>query len=499
MAGEMVTWADYQQDGAVYELGREEVFGGGGLATAAGIDDLNKALTAGADINNPGASPGEGFPLRVESLDATLYSVTYQSDQIKFWKTLFKDPAYNTVEEYNRLESYGVGDSIFIPEGDLPEEDDSQYSRQYTKIKFMGVVRRVTHVMSVIKAAHGDAVARETMNGTLHLLKQIERNLFVGDENLVAIQFDGIETLIAKAFGSSLGTDGQYLGYEDDLNVIDMRGEPLSEDAVVDLTEQLVAEPNYGSPNELWAGTGVIKDLSKVMFPKERVNLPYNAGKAGLAITDVVTPFGEIGLRPDIFIPQSVVPENSGVGTGRSSKRPGVPVLTAPTSPAHSGTGTFFTADDAGAYIYKIVAGSRYGRSAPATSAAVTVSAADQVNIVVADVGPDTSYYEVYRSTLGGAAATCKSIFKVPRTAVVQTIVDLNRFMPGTSKAYLLSSSPQVYKWKQLAPFTKMPLAQIDTSIRWMQILYGALQLMKPRYNGMFINVGRLPTGIHAL
>ncbi|MAD95968.1 MAG: hypothetical protein CMB99_01440 [Flavobacteriaceae bacterium] len=33
---------------------------------------LAKALTAGGDVVNPGASPGQGFPLRTESLDPTL-------------------------------------------------------------------------------------------------------------------------------------------------------------------------------------------------------------------------------------------------------------------------------------------------------------------------------------------------------------------------------------------------------------------------------------------
>lgn len=34
------------------------------------IRELSKALSAGSDINNPGASAGGGFPLRVESLDS---------------------------------------------------------------------------------------------------------------------------------------------------------------------------------------------------------------------------------------------------------------------------------------------------------------------------------------------------------------------------------------------------------------------------------------------
>lgn len=36
------------------------------------LADLRKALTAGQSINSPGTAAGEGFPLRVESLENTL-------------------------------------------------------------------------------------------------------------------------------------------------------------------------------------------------------------------------------------------------------------------------------------------------------------------------------------------------------------------------------------------------------------------------------------------
>jgi hypothetical protein len=321
--------------------------------------------------------------------------------------------------------------------------------------------------------------------------------MFRGNSDLMSIQFDGIETLIAKAFDATLSEDGQQLGYEDDL-VIDCRGAPLSEDHISDLVERIVAEPNYGQPTDLWLPTGPVKDLSKIMYPKERYDLPApRDGKAGIAIKSIVTPFGDISLNPDIFIPDSVAPSSEAIG--KSSVRPAAPTIGSVTSPAYAGSNqTFFASDDAGVYYYKVAAGSRYGKSAPATSSSVTVSAADQVSIAVTDNGPNTSYYEVSRSTKGGAASTCKTIFRVARSATSQTIVDLNRFLPGCSKGYMLEQNSETLKWKQLAPFTKIPLATIDTSIRWMQVLYGALQLMRPRHNGMFINIGKLETGANA-
>jgi hypothetical protein len=467
------------------------------LASPGMVDELNKALAAGSDINNPGSSPGEGFPLRMESLDSTLFNVTFAAKDIKFWRALYKDRAYNTIEEYNRLEGYGSSESIWMGEGDLPQEDDSEYSRQYTRIKFMGIVRRVTHVMTVIKAAHGDPVAREQVNGTLHLLRQVERSLFNGNEDLNPLQFDGLEKLLSEAWGSTVEDDGHVSGYGSDY-VIDARGGPLTEDLITDLSEILVREPNYGAPSDFWTGTGPIKDISKTMYPKERVNLPApKNGVAGVAIESILTPFGTIALNADIFIPQSASP--SAAGVGKTALRATAPTITSASRAAYGGSNTnHWAASDAGDYYYKVVAVNKYGKSTPVTSSAVSVVAGDVVSVVIADNGSDTLYYEVSRSSKNGAASTCKHIASVARSAASQTWKDLNRFLPGTYKGYLLTQTSEVLKWKQLAPLLKLPLAQIDSSVRWMQLLYGALQVMAPRKCGMIINIGNLETGAYA-
>jgi hypothetical protein len=83
----MVSWRDY--DGVE----------GFGAAEQRDVDDLNKALEAGQDINPPGSvSAGDGFALRVESLENTLKNTTYKMDHIRMWKAIPKLPAYNTVK-----------------------------------------------------------------------------------------------------------------------------------------------------------------------------------------------------------------------------------------------------------------------------------------------------------------------------------------------------------------------------------------------------------------
>ena len=82
----LVSWRDYE--------GVE----GFGAASQGDVDDLNKALTAGQEINPPGSvTAGDGFALRVESLERTLRNTTYKMDHIRLWKAIPKVAAYNTV------------------------------------------------------------------------------------------------------------------------------------------------------------------------------------------------------------------------------------------------------------------------------------------------------------------------------------------------------------------------------------------------------------------
>jgi len=85
MEANMVSWKDY------------EGIEGFGAATQADVDSLNKALLAGQAITGPGGTAGDGFALRVESLERTLKNTTYRMEHIRFWKAIPKLPAYNTV------------------------------------------------------------------------------------------------------------------------------------------------------------------------------------------------------------------------------------------------------------------------------------------------------------------------------------------------------------------------------------------------------------------
>lgn len=451
-------------------------YGGFGISTPSEINELQKALSAGQDVNDPGVSAGQGFPLRTESLEATLKNLTYEMDEIKLFKSISKVPASNTVEEFNRLVSYGAGGARaynqgFFTEGDLPEEADSTYQRVTVLMKYLGVTGRVTHVANTIRAAHGSVISLETMNKTMELLRNLENALFFGNSSLIPEQFDGLESLITA-------------GAPD--NVIDLRGASLTEDSMNDMLLRI--RDNYGMATDGYFATGAFADLAKQVYDRQRFSYAPAPGVIGTTVTAFQGQHGKINLHDHVFINAGQAPAAAGVGS--ASKRPLAPTITVAPAAGANASSQFVTAD-AATYIYKVVAINRYGSSTAVTSASVAVVAGDGVTFTVADGGQGTTAYEIYRSTPGGAAGTATLMTRVARTGATQVVTDLNADIPGTSKGFVLMQNQRSFSWAQLLPMTRIPLAAIDTSIRWSQVLYGGVKMYAPAKNVVIKNVGR--------
>jgi len=336
--------------------------------------------------------------------------------------------------------------------------------------------------MSLVKPAHGNVIAQETVNKTMHLLKQVERGLFYADSSLSALQFDGFEKLI---------TDNAPAA-----NVIDLRGKPLSEDFLTDGALTIMDGPNYGKATHLHCNPKVKADLVKTFFPKERHDtFTADGGLVGLDIKGFTSVSGDVAFMPNVFVNDGGAPNAAAVGD--ATKRPGTPtVSTGATTPADAASQ--FAASDAGNYFYKIVAVNRYGRSAPvdlsAGPAAVAVAAGDKVTWEMTPGGStDVDWYEVYRGQVGGAAGTERLILRIANAAGAgaQELNDYNANLPYCSSAFLFQQNLESMSVKQLAPMLKIPLATIDSSIRWMQLIYLTPVLYAPGKNVLYKNVGR--------
>lgn len=459
-------------------------FGAGPQMTEGDLENLNKALVAGNDVNNPGTAAGVGFPLRVESLERTLKNVTFRMEHLKLFKAIPKLAATNTVEEHNEISSYGLGEEGFVGEGDLPEEESSTYARKTAKVKFLGTTRTVSHVMSLISPAHGNVIANETVTGTMHLLKLLEKGLFYGDSDLSALQFDGFQKLISTLSPAA--------------NVIDMRGLPLDEDSFIDGCGRISDDPNFGVPTHAHMNPRVKTDLVKSFFPKGRYDIGAGTkgDMIGLDIKGVTTPSGDVTLEPNVFINDGGGPT---AAVGDSSKRPGNPTIsTAATTPPDAASQ--FGAADAGSYFYKITAHNDFGHSDPVAvdAGAIAVLAGDKVTFGVTPAASGVKWYQLYRTKVGGAVGTTRLIARIPNIsgAGAQTVNDFNARLPYTTSVFLWQQNLECMSWKQLAPMIKIPLATTDARIRWMQLIYGVPVLYAPGKSVLFTNVGRAPGSI---
>lgn len=457
-------------------------FGQGfGTASASDVAELNKALNTGAYASANGvAAQTNGAALQVESLENSLKVLTYSDKHVKFWKKIAKTPAYSTVEEYNQLLSYGSNTGGFVPEGVLPETDDSEYRRQASFVKFLGTTREVTHPMTLVRSAHGDVIARENQNGILWLMKQLEHGLFWGNSKLAApgkegVQFDGLNEMI------------------DPENTYNCRGKEL-QDTDINFGAQMIIE-NYGTPTDLFLPFETLADFSNEYFPKERVIMPtQGAGyQAGLVVNKFQTHGGPVEFEPDLFL-QKTKPLSAN-GTG-GTKAPTAPATVAVEVGTETEAGFFDSG--AGTYSYSVTACNRFGESVPtACTADVALTADDLVkgvkvtitNAAAMVVAPE--WFCVYRTEANGKQKYC--IAKIPAASInasgVTTFVDKNATMPNTYTAFMGEFTPEVLAFKQLAPIMKMDLALLGPAYRWMILLYGVPQMYAPKKWMKFVNI----------
>jgi hypothetical protein len=465
----MVSWQDYSRGD------------GFGRATMDDVRQLRKALNAGdaitsADANAAGTE--SGFALRVESLERTLKNTTYRMEHIKLWKSIPKIAAFNTVEEYNQITEYGAGaQGAFMAEGALPSETDASYDRKYAVVKFLGTTRIVSHVMSLVKPAHGNVIAQETVAGTMYLLRQLEKSLFTGDSSIDELEFDGFDKLI---------TDGAPADH-----IIDLRGAPLSEDNLIDAALTVQNAPAFGIPTDLYINPAVKSDLVKSFFPKARYDLTQKRdGMIGLDIDGFTSPAGDVRFNSDVFIDDGGVAPAADAG----ATAPGAPTWTIQPNMGVGAAALWAvgTGDhDQGDYYWAVSACNSGGSAAAVESNQLTVNSANEVEMEVTRGTGTTTYYKLYRTLRGGASGTSRFIKRVASAGAATPIVDDNTRLPRTTSGYLFQQDASNMSFAQLAPMVKVPLATINSSIRWMQLIYGTPKLYTPRHNVIFRNIGR--------
>lgn len=475
-----------------------------GATSQEDLGNLVKALEArevtGRDTTNlVGQS---GAPLKLESLEKTLKVLTFKENDIVFWKRIPKKPAYNTVEEYNQLTSYGAQRGGFQREGELPEEETSSTIRRAQLVKFMGTTRSVTLPMAMVRIQQsaGTATEFEIKNGTNWILQTANKALYFGDEALIPEEFNGI---IAQQMRSDV-----YSSYNEYMNsdqVIDMRGVALTEDAIEDACNSVVE--NFGLIDQMYAPPKVLSSFVKNFYGNKFIqpNTPaLTAGVMGQRVKSFESQFGDVGFNKDIFF--NKMPSKKLNAAAGSNKAPAAPTAGSVTPVAADALGKW-EASDAGNYFYAVTSKNRYGESTltlleATVSAIVTGGAADLAFTETASPYA-TDCFVIYRgqkdAVASGGETLFYPLFTVSKSELAAgydgagngVVRDRNRFLPDCDQALLVQEDNEVIEFGQLAPLMKLDLAITSPAYRFLIMMYGTPFLYAPKKITRIINIGK--------
>jgi hypothetical protein len=225
------------------------------------------------------------------------------------------------------------------------------------------------------------------------------------------------------------------------------------------------------------------------------------------------TQFGSVSLNADKFMAKNPARLLSAIAT--SPKAPTAPSVTSQTLVADATASCRFAAGEVhtgalGTVFYGVSAINQYGESAItvfAVSTKITLTAANSVDLIFA-AGAGGAYaataFQIYRSKVTAATNASTGsvlfypIFKVTtaqRTAgydggAAGTVRDRNRFLPDTQECFASEMSDDVMYFKQLAPISKIPLAVVGPSNRFLTMLWGTSVLATPKKLVRYLNVG---------
>lgn len=450
--------------------------GGWGIISRGEYDDLNKALKTGSGIVGEGT--GGGDKLRVQSIENSIKVLTYKNEDLVLWKDIPKSPAYSTTEEYTRITKYGNAGDGWLEEVDTPSVLDQEYERKVALVKFLGVQKETSLVATLVRSQVSDIEAEQQKIGTLELLGLMENALLWGNSSCNTLSFDGIIKQIED------GGDAD--------NIIDCEGKPLSE-ALLEQGAQVVAD-KYGRLDRLYTSFRAVSDLSKQLYPRTRLELPApQNGRAGVPLTGFNSSCGAIDFKPSVFIKSSrgLLARTQGMtGSPNAATASTVTAANEATSKLAKGT-TYY-------YWVSIMKNGKESAAYAAGNATTHASDLQKITVSLADAQFTAGTISgecvrIYRSDGVNAIASARWIADVPRKGGgdATAFVDINQVRPNTTVAVALDNDPdQVWRFRQLAPVMKLPLAITKTSKPFMLLIFGVPIVYNARKMIYYKNVG---------
>lgn len=454
-------------------------------------DKVAKNANIGTNANpESGLTPtpdgvGTTAALRRESLADKVINTTWGKENFLFYSELRNNvrKADSTVVQYTLFDRHSpIGHGMTNYEGMISKPTDPHMVRKVLPIKYLSKTSNMT-IQAAISNSIEDPMSIYEDDAITALIAQIEWECYYGDANLTStlekdngLEFDGLIKLIP------------------DENVIDHGGKTLDSTVLANAIMKIATA--QGTPTDIFMPMGV-----KAMFVN---SLQTNTGEnsmAQIAIRDNDNSIYSYGFSVQTYNDPTTgrklnisgstvmnIPEQYDSVPVGSAGTALTPVVAAPTEKADDG-GKFRIDHETGTTLnYRFVTVMSDGTMTQAADLHYKLDAGKETSslnfkIQLPKVGENSAdYVSVYRQGEDGY------YWLIKRIGIRETdqdgnlnFTDRNEKIPGTFDVFVGDMSKDVIALYELLPIDYLPLAQLNASVTWTYLWFGALALMIPR------------------
>lgn len=456
------------------------------------VNSLVKALEAGNYDQAP-STLTQGGALQIEDLSPVMNNVTFEQSHIKLQKMVSVVSCKSTLAQFDRQLSYGQFGGSAQLEGNVGQEETSDFVRITVPMAFYSHTRKVTIASTMVATVDGKkSDERAASDAAIKLAGDIEFDLFRGLEDFSnAGTFDG-NPLTVPALPNIHGVglqirqsdfqvnsrDLMFSEYGSDDSVVLSGGSTLTQDKVEDSAVRSAL--NFGTANRLLVDPIVLSAYNKITFGKERIILAGSPQDAtGGDLRKQWVSGGTVNIEASQFL--------------RGKAKPARPRSNGPTAPAGltAGVAAVGATIPAGTYVYFATTISEVGESGPSVTATQAVAAGEKATLTITHPGSGTFRgFNVYRSAAGGTANSAKFIGRVTAAgggASTTVFTDLGNKLPGFVTGYLVQGDTM--EMRELSPYSRIKLAVTDLSQPEAHFRFCTLATIHPRKNVLIDNL----------
>lgn len=439
-----------------------------------------KGMTTGHEINP--FEQQDAAALRPEFLDDEITMLTWTENDLTFFHNVARRPSESTVAQYTVFSRHGeVGPSRFVREIGVAPESQPTLRKKKVDMKYLSDTKNVSLATQLVNNI-SDPMQIQTSDGIANIAKSIEWASFYGDSDLSddpdrgsGLQFDGLAKLIDKD------------------NVIDLEGQPLSEQAL-NYAAVTIAK-GFGTPTDAFMPIGVQAEFINNHLQKQTQLTRDNSDNVNLGFRVQ----GFYSARGFIRLHGSTVMDIENILDDTYIPEPTAPAKPVVTAEVSTNAGGNFQEKHQKAQNYKVVVNTEGGQSAPSDVVSATVAnRTDAVSLNIQVNGMHQQrpqYINVYRQ--GTETDMYYLIERIPASEQDETgnivFEDKNDNIPETADVFVGEMSPQVVHLFELLPIMRLPLAQLNASVTFSILWYGALALRAPRRFARIKNVESIP------